>query len=154
MDNIDKKKLLLVEDDGAALGAAEALKEVDGYEVLWTTNNWLYVDTWLSKTPSAFHALIFDLKVPAYKLKKYGDKPYNEKNDISPTLYFIEHFIKSNDRYSGLLERIILVSAYIDEVNAEYIKKTGRSLSDDFTMLVDKRIGGSMKKLEELLKEL
>lgn len=150
-----KKRLLLVEDDGAALGAAEALKEVYDYDVFWTPNDWSYVSSWLSEDPGAenFYALIFDLRVPAYRLDVYDDIPYNENDDISPVLYFIEHFIRPNPRYSMLLDKIILFSAFFDEIRNKYKIKMGNSLEDDFKLLINKNEGGSLSKLLEKLNE-
>ncbi|MCL2311939.1 MAG: hypothetical protein FWC41_05560 [Firmicutes bacterium] len=147
------KKILLVEDDGATLSIVEALDEIYGYDLYKTTNNWSYVSSWLERKPGIrnFHALVFDLKVSAYKLKIYSEKSYNEENDLSPSLYFVEHFIVPN--YPEMKERVILTSGFSDEMQMNYEHKTGRLLTDDY-MFIDKLESRSFSKLVEMLDTL
>jgi len=142
-----KKNVLLVEDDGAALGFVDALEVIHGYDIFLTAN-WAYVSSWLDDKPGHkdFYALIFNLRVPAYKLAEYAGRPYDEKIDVSPSLYFIEYFIRP--RYPLLLKKIIIVSAYVDEVNVKYRINTGRCLASEFKLV--NKFGGDTASVEIL----
>jgi len=109
------KKILIFEDDGAALAFTETLELLGGYDLYITTNNWSDVVYWLDEDPGArnFAAIIFDIDVPTHKLEQYGDRVYDKDKDYSPCRYFIDRFIKA--KYKNILDRIILFSAYIDK---------------------------------------
>jgi len=136
-----KKNILVFEDDGAALAFANALaKSSKASELLLTSYSWTDVEYWLNESPGAstFAALVFDLKLPYEKLRQYNNIEYNEDIFGSPAHYFIENYIRPN--HSELLDRIIIFSAYIDDVRPKWPN------IDDY-IVINKLDGGSVAKL-------
>jgi len=140
------KNILFVEDDGRTLSLVEELEEIHHLTVYNATCNWKDVERWLTGKPGAasFAALIFDLKVPTYRLEQYGERIYNEALDFSPSLYFINQFIKPY--YPQTLNRILIYSGFIKEAAKAvdlssykvFDKSSNINLVDDVLKLVSK----------------
>ncbi|MCL2604308.1 MAG: hypothetical protein FWD90_07500 [Defluviitaleaceae bacterium] len=117
-----KNNLLFLEDDGGALSVMNLLEEFYGYNIYHTAYDWKSVEYWLFDNPGidSFVAILFDMRLPIYNLPNYG-VPYNESVHYSPSLYFIENFIMRY--FPSEIEKILLVSAYFDNMPFEKIKR-------------------------------
>lgn len=115
--------ILIFEDDTSLLSViTDFILETSKFEVYHTTNDWCCIESWLNDVPGAdtFAILIFDIVVPSYNLRDY-DIPYNKSIHTSPSLYFIENYIKR--KYPALLNRIILFSAYTQLIPSNMINQ-------------------------------
>jgi CheY-like chemotaxis protein len=110
------------EDDGSAARLEDVLNDIEGYTVE-TMHDYRDLAEALELEPECFDILIMDLILPEAdqeNMKRIqACSLYDSQVDLSPTIYFINHFI--SDRCPKFIDRIVLVSAYINDL----IKKKG-----------------------------
>ncbi len=107
-------KILFLEDSGSVLQTGQLLQEQEHFEVL-DTCDYRDLTSWIIDNPDDCDVLILDLMIPVVSLRFIpGCKDYDENKDHSPTLYYLQHYLLEN--YPEMKERIILFSAYFDEM--------------------------------------
>lgn len=107
----EKRKLLVFDDNGSSLKVTDILRK--SYDC-YITQLWTDVFGWLALEPGgdAFTALILDLHVPAVDMPKIiGKDAYNEEKHQSPSLYFVNEYLKY--KYPHLVKNVIWLSAYL-----------------------------------------